>query len=101
VQAVVQTLPPASFNFVHEYRERVLSGERIPVVDVLAVSGVVQSKREAREMLSSGSISINGVPAKPEDTIGKEQFLFERFLLIKRGKKTWGHVDLEAPDVGP
>jgi tyrosyl-tRNA synthetase len=100
-QAVVETLPSPSYVFVREYRERILSGEKIPVVDALAASGIVQSKREAREMLSSGSISINGNPAKLDDTVGKDLFLFERFLLIRRGKKNWGYVDLEAPDVGP
>lgn len=100
-RAVVETLPPPAFTFVREYRERVLSGEKIPLVDALVAAGIVQSKREARELLTGSSITVNGAPARPDDAISKEQFLFDRFLLIRRGKKTWGYVDLEAPDVGP
>lgn len=100
-QAVAETLPPPSFQFVHEYREKILSGETIPVVDALVAGGIVQSKREARELLGNGAIVINGVPAKLDDAIGKDRFVFERFLLVRRGKKTWGCIDLEAPDVGP
>jgi tyrosyl-tRNA synthetase len=99
--AVLQTLPPPNFTFVHEYRARIESGEQIPVADLLPLAGVAQSKREAREFLTNGSVSINGTTAQPTDTIGKAQFLFGRYALIRRGKKTWGYLDLEAPDVGP
>jgi tyrosyl-tRNA synthetase len=99
--AVLQTLPAPTFAFVHEHRGRLEAGEAVSVVDVVTGAGVAQSKREARDFLATGSVSINGQVAKPTDTMTKAQFLFGRYALVRRGKKTWGYIDLEAPDVGP
>lgn len=99
--AVLQTLPAPSFTFVREHKGRLEAGESVSVVDVVVAAGVAQSKREARDFLTSGSVSINGATASPTDTLSKSQLLFGRYALVRRGKKTWGYVDLEAPDVGP
>jgi tyrosyl-tRNA synthetase len=62
-----------------------------PLVDLLVEGGVVKSKREARELLEQGAVSVNGERAAPASTFGEAQLLFGRMLLVRRGKKSW-HV---------
>ncbi len=61
------------------------------LVDLLVEGGVVKSKREAREFLEQGAISVNGERAVPTSTFGEASLLFGRMLLVRRGKKSW-HV---------
>ena len=60
------------------------------IVDVLLEIGAVNSKREAREFISNGAISINGEKTTNLDlTITKEMFIEESYLIVKRGKKKY------------
>jgi tyrosyl-tRNA synthetase len=68
-----------------------LNGAGYPVVDLLVDSGVVKSKREAREFLNNGAILINGRTPGAEDHVKGEWLLHGEVLLIRRGKKVW-HV---------
>ena len=68
-----------------------LEGEGILAVDFLVGAGVVKSKREAREFLTSGAISISARKADAETRVTTEWLLFGEIALIRRGKKTW-HV---------
>ncbi|HEX2076385.1 MAG TPA: tyrosine--tRNA ligase [Longimicrobium sp.] len=65
-----------------------LAGEGIPVVDLLAESGVASSKGEARRLIAGGGISINGerVPA-PEHRVRSEEAIDGQVLLLRKGKK--------------
>jgi len=69
----------------------VLAGEGVPVVDLLVLAEVAKSKREARQYLTSGAVSVNGERAHEEQRVGLADLLFDRVVLIRRGKKTW-HV---------
>jgi len=61
---------------------------RLSVVDLLVRSGVAGSKREGRDLLSAGAISLNGQRVRGVDaTVGPDAPLHGRFLLIRRGKK--------------
>jgi tyrosyl-tRNA synthetase len=51
----------------------------------------VKSKREAREMISSGAISLNGRRDALDQQVTKQALLHGELLLIRRGKKNW-HV---------
>jgi tyrosyl-tRNA synthetase len=62
-----------------------------PVVELLVDGGVVKSKREAREFLEQGAISVNGERATGASTYGEGELLFGHLLLVRRGKKSW-HV---------
>jgi tyrosyl-tRNA synthetase len=62
-----------------------------PVVDLLVDGGVVKSKREAREFLEQGAISVNGERPTGSSSYGEGELLFGQMLLVRRGKKSW-HV---------
>lgn len=60
------------------------------IVDVLVDGGVCSSKREAREFLNNGSISINGEKVTDLDlVITKDKCLHKKYLIIRRGKKKY------------
>ncbi len=68
-----------------------LSGEGKDVADLLVEAGVAKSKREAREHLGNGAISINGDRVDPSFKLTEAALLHGRVALIRRGKKNW-HV---------
>ncbi|HVU01875.1 MAG TPA: tyrosine--tRNA ligase [Polyangiaceae bacterium] len=68
-----------------------LAGEGTPLVDFLVAAGVAKSKREAREHLGSGAVSVNGVKMDPESRLVRAALLHDKVALVRRGKKTW-HV---------
>ena len=60
------------------------------LLDVLVNNKVVSSKREAREMISAGAISINGKKETSlEKNITKNDAIEDKVLLIKKGKKNY------------
>ena len=66
----------------------VSEGENI--VDMTTESGICKSKREAREFISCGAISINNKKVDTlEYTISKEEAIDGQVLLIKKGKKNY------------
>jgi len=68
-----------------------LEGEGIAAVDFLVEAGVVKSKREAREFLSTNAISISARKADVDTRITADWLLFGEIALVRRGKKNW-HV---------
>lgn len=68
-----------------------LAGEGIPLVDLLVSIGVAKSKREAREFLGSGAVSINGARVDADARLTRDTLLHGSIALVRRGKKTW-HV---------
>lgn len=66
-----------------------LAGDK-NIVDVLVDSKICASKREARELLESGSISVNGEKATDSAfVITKKDALEETYTIIRRGKKKY------------
>ena len=60
------------------------------LIDVLVNNNVVSSKREAREMINAGAISINGKKEIDlEKYITKNDAIEDKVLLIKKGKKNY------------
>ena len=60
------------------------------IVDFLASKGICSSKREAREFLNNGSISINGEKVTDlETTISKNLALNDKYVVIRKGKKKY------------
>ena len=71
-----------------------LPKEDINIVDFLVESGVVTSKRQAREDVNNGAISING--DKVTDlafTIDNSSRLEDSFTVVRRGKKNYKLVE--------
>lgn len=60
------------------------------VVDILVDLGAVSSKREAREFIGNGAISINGKKVTNTDVmVNQDLFIEGKYLVIKRGKKNY------------
>lgn len=60
------------------------------ILDFLVNHGIVASKREAREFVSSGSITINGNKIiNLETIISKGLAIEDRYIIIRRGKKKY------------
>ena len=62
----------------------------INMVELLVNMGVAKSKREAREFIEAGAISINGKKiADIEKTIKTEMFIENTYIIVRRGKKNY------------
>ncbi len=60
------------------------------LVDLLIYGGICSSKREAREFISNGSISVNGKKVIDLDlVISKDISLCSKYIIIRRGKKKY------------
>ena len=60
------------------------------IVDLLVESGVCSSKREAREFISNGSITLNGEKITDlEFMVTKDKCIESKYLVIRRGKKKY------------
>jgi len=60
------------------------------LVDILALTSIIKSKREARELIESGAIQIDGEKVSDiNSVINKKEFL------VKKGKKTFLKIILE------
>lgn len=69
-----------------EYEE----GISLNIVELLVASGIVQSKRQAREDVTNGAISVNGVRVNElEYTLDEKDRIDGEFTVIRRGKKKY------------
>ncbi len=60
------------------------------IVDVLVDLGAVSSKREAREFIGNGAISINGDKiTDSEMQVNKSLFIEDKYIVVRRGKKNY------------
>jgi tyrosyl-tRNA synthetase len=67
------------------------------VVDLLAATGVVKSKSEARRAVSEGGASVNNVRVPDEAAVlAPDDLLHGRWAVLRRGKRTLAVVDTEA-----
>ena len=60
------------------------------IIDMVVELGAASSKREAREFISSGAVSVNG--EKVTDTtlnVTDDMFIDNAYIIIKRGKKNY------------
>ncbi|MGY3946266.1 tyrosine--tRNA ligase [Aeromonas allosaccharophila] len=64
-----------------------VSGET-DLVSLLVSCGLANSRRIARELLAAGAISLNGV-LKQDEQLSATDRLFDRYLLLRRGKKQY------------
>lgn len=62
----------------------------INILDLLVNHGIVTSKREARELISSNSITLNGTKIDSIDfMVTKETAIDGKYVIIRRGKKKY------------
>ena len=65
------------------------------IVDLLVTTRLAQSRRQAREFLDSGSISVNGDKIGADRQLSNADMLPGDVILLRRGKKLW-HATLWA-----
>lgn len=64
--------------------------EEVNLVDFLVNNGIASSKREAREFINAGSISINGDKIQEEEKIVSKDMAIEgKAIVVRRGKKKY------------
>ncbi|MDP2425587.1 MAG: tyrosine--tRNA ligase [bacterium] len=65
-----------------------------PLVDVLIQCDLAKSKRESRELIQSGSITINGKKVEGIDfLLTKDQAIESKYSVIRKGKKKYSVVE--------
>jgi tyrosyl-tRNA synthetase len=65
-----------------------LEGEGMPIVDLLAETGVATSRSEARRLLSGGGVYLNGERlSDPERRVTTQDAIGGRVVLLRKGKK--------------
>ncbi len=74
-----------------EHPRGALAGAGADLVEVLTQTTLAKSKREAREFLAAGAVSVNGAPAGADRRLTADDLLHGRTILLRRGKKNW-HV---------
>jgi tyrosyl-tRNA synthetase len=82
LEEVLASAPSGTFD-----SSRLSAG--VPVMDLLIETKLAASKREAREFLTSGSVSVNGNKAGADDVLTSAQLLHGKIIALRRGKKNW------------
>lgn len=84
LQSLAETLKETD-----NYAEVSINENAIDLVDLLVLVKLAQSKRQARELIQSNAITIY---ANSENTtvFNKSDFIFEKYVLLKRGKRNFG-----------
>ena len=68
--------------------------EDLPLIDVLIQCDLAKSKRESRELIQSGSITINGKKVETLDfLLSKNQAIESKYSVIRKGKKKYSVVE--------
>lgn len=83
-------------NLTEEQIENVLSGGNVveldsslPLEDLLILIKAASSKREAREFIAGNSVLVNGDKVNSNIEVSKENALFNKYTIIRRGKKNY------------
>jgi tyrosyl-tRNA synthetase len=64
-------------------------GAGLAIADFLVTVKLAQSKRESREFLQTGSVTVNGKRVGPEDKLTTADLLHGKVIALRRGKKNW------------
>ena len=76
-----------------EFPKNTLGSPESSLVELLPQTELCKSKREAREFLKNGSISINGGKIQGDDAVDRVlapgDLLHDSTILLRRGKKSW------------
>lgn len=65
----------------------------IDLVDALVEAELVSSKGEARRTLEQGGAAVNGEKAAPGASLGGDDLLFGRWVLLRRGKRAYALLE--------
>ena len=86
----VSKLTSKDIEVVFKDIEKAEMSSDMNIIDMLVEKKICSSKREAREFVSSGTISINGEKTTDlEMNITRDLFIENKYLIIRRGKKKY------------
>ncbi len=89
VQDIFQDVPSS------EVEKSRLQGEGLPMVELLALSGLLPSKGEARRMIQQGGVYLNNRPvAEAQKTVSLADSIEGRFLVLRKGRKNYHLVKI-------
>jgi tyrosyl-tRNA synthetase len=67
-----------------------------PVTDLMALTGIVASKSAARRAVTEGGAYLNNTKVTAQDAVpSRADLLHGRYLILRRGKRTVGAVDVQ------
>lgn len=66
-----------------------LGAQGLPLTELLPLTTLAKSKREAREFLTNGAISLNGERVGAEARLRSVDLLHGKLALLRRGRKAW------------
>jgi tyrosyl-tRNA synthetase len=72
-----------------QHPQSALSGEGLPIVELLVQTSLASSKSQARQFLQSGAISVNGERVAAGHRLTSADLLHGSRILLRRGKKQW------------
>ncbi|MBI2512897.1 MAG: tyrosine--tRNA ligase [Opitutae bacterium] len=84
---VVGEVPTKAFNHAS------VGEPRVPIVDLVVFSGLAPSKGQARKDIESGGIYVNNNRVDMTFTLTPETLLFDRYLLLRKGKRNYAVLD--------
>jgi tyrosyl-tRNA synthetase len=68
------------------------------VVELLVGTGLATSKTDARRQLQQGSVRANGVQLSPEQGLDGVPLLHDRYLLVRKGKRSFHLVEISSTE---
>jgi len=69
--------------------------DRMPILDVVcAGQALFQSRGEARKLIAAGGVSLNKIKCSPDQMVGLDDLLGDKYLLVQKGKKKYALVTL-------
>lgn len=72
-----------------EHPRSSLDGEGVLLSELLPETSLAPSRRQAREFLANGAVSVNGERAEAEARLRTSDLLHGSTILLRRGKKSW------------
>jgi tyrosyl-tRNA synthetase len=86
-------LTESEFKMIAKTLDTLTLNESLNLVDLLVETKLAQSKREARQFISSNAVSVNGEKISDvEYELNKENSYFDQYVMIRRGKKKYALV---------
>lgn len=71
----------------------IILNENLPLVDALISVGLAKSKRESREFILNGAVSVNGDKCQDVELVLNKGIAIEgKFIVIRRGKKLYALI---------
>jgi tyrosyl-tRNA synthetase len=92
LEAALAEVPSATLD-----ASEVRAGGLPPVADLMAAAGIVPSKSAARRAIAEGGAYLNNVKVtEPDAAPASSDLLDGRFLVLRRGKRTVGGIEVRA-----